>query len=132
MKTFLMFGKSSSEELKEISLKYRTEIVSLVNNLGGDVRSMYVMLGEKSLVFIFAFPGTRGALQASTALSKLTGISFTTSPVVPVDEFIVNDLKKLILDSQRPLKIRPQNPPLPPFRKLNMSHIFLLDTGGHT
>jgi uncharacterized protein with GYD domain len=87
MKTILMFGKSSSEELKEISLKYRAEIVSLVKDCGGDVRSMYVMLREKYSVFIFAFPGIKRAMKASIALSRLTGISFTISPAVPVDEF---------------------------------------------
>jgi uncharacterized protein with GYD domain len=87
MRTFFIFGKSSPKELKEISLKYREEVVSLVKNFGGDVRSMYVMLREKHLVLIFAFPGIKRAMKASIALSKLTGISFTISPAVPVDEF---------------------------------------------
>lgn len=87
MRTFLIFGKSSPEELKEIILKYRAEVVRLVNSFGGDVRSMYVMLRERYLILIFAFPGIKGAMRASIALSKLTGISFTTSPAVSVDEF---------------------------------------------
>jgi len=87
MRTFLIFGKSSSKELKEISLRYRAEVVSLVKSLGGDVSSMYVMLREKYLLFIFAFPGIKRAKEASIALSKLTGISFRILPAVPVDEF---------------------------------------------
>ncbi len=87
MRTFLIFGKSSPEELKEISLKYRAEVVRLVNSFGGDVRSMYVMFRERYLILIFAFPGIKGAMRASIALSKLTGISFTTSPEVAIDEF---------------------------------------------
>ena len=87
MKTFLIFGKSSSQELKEISLKYRAEVVSLVNDFGGNVRSMYIMLRERYLVLIFTFPGIKTAMSASIALSKLTGISFTTLPAVPIDEF---------------------------------------------
>ena len=87
MRTFLIFGKSSPEELKEIRLKYRAEVVSLVNSFGGDVRSMYAMVREKYLILIFAFPGVKRAMKASIALSKLTGISFTTSPAVPIDEF---------------------------------------------
>ncbi len=86
MRTFLMFGKSSSRELKEISVKYRAEVVSVVKSFGGDVRSMYVMLREKYLVLVFDFPALKRAVKASIALSKLTGISFTTSPAVPVDE----------------------------------------------
>ena len=87
MRTFLMLGKSSSDELKEISLKYRGEVVSLVGNFGGDVKSMYVMLREKYLVLILAFPEIKKAMKASIALSKLTGISFRILPAVPVDEF---------------------------------------------
>ena len=87
MRTFMILGKSSSEELKEISLKYRAEIVSLVENFGGDVKSMYVMLKEKYLIFVLAFPGIKRATKASIVLSKLTGISFWILPVVPVDEF---------------------------------------------
>jgi uncharacterized protein with GYD domain len=87
MKTFLIFGKSTSSELKEISIKYRAEVVSLVAGLGGDVKSMYVMLREKYLVLILAFPEIKRAMKASMALSKLTGISFRILPAVPVDEF---------------------------------------------
>jgi len=87
MRTFMILGESSSEELKEISLKYRAEIVSLVENFGGDVKAMYVMLKEKYLIFVLAFPGIKRATKASIVLSKLTGISFWILPVVPVDEF---------------------------------------------
>ncbi len=86
MRTFMILGKSSSEELREISLKYRGEIVSLMENFGGDVKSMYVMLKEKYLIFVLAFPGIKRATNASIVLSKLTGISFGILPVVAVDE----------------------------------------------
>ena len=86
MKTFLMLGKSSSKELKEIGLKYKAEVVSLVRNFGGDVKSIYVMLREKYLVLILTFPGMKKAMKASGALSKLTGISFEIRPAVPVEE----------------------------------------------
>jgi len=49
--------------------------------------SMYVLLGEKDLVFIVNFPEIEQAIKASVALSKLTGISFTTLPAVSVEEF---------------------------------------------
>lgn len=86
MKTFLIFGKSSPKELKELSLKYKAEIVRLVKDTGGDVGSMYVML-EKYMILISAFPGIKTAEKASITLSKFTGISFRTLPAIPVDEF---------------------------------------------
>ena len=91
MRTFLIFAKSSPQELKEISLKYRAEVVSLVNSFGGNVRSMYVMLKERYLILTLSFPEIKTAIKASIALSKLTGISFTTSPAVFIEGF--NNIK---------------------------------------
>ncbi len=48
---------------------------------------MYALLGEVDLVFILTFPDVEKAMQASVALNKLTGISFTTLPAVTVKEF---------------------------------------------
>jgi len=45
------------------------------------------MLGEKDLLFILAFPRMEQAMKASVALSKMTGIAFTTCPAVSVEEF---------------------------------------------
>jgi len=87
MAMFFMFGRYSSEALKGISSKRTKEAVSLIKKFGGDVKSMYALLGEKDLVFILTFPGIEQAMKASIALSKLTGIAFTTLPAVTVEEF---------------------------------------------
>lgn len=87
MATFLMFGKYSSEALRGVSSKRTEEAVSLIKKFGGEVKAMYSLLGEKDLVIILTFPGIEEAMKASVALSKLTGISITTSPAVTVDEF---------------------------------------------
>jgi uncharacterized protein with GYD domain len=87
MKTFFIFGKSSPKELKEISLNYKAEVVSLVKGFGGNMGSMYVMLREKYLILISDFPGIKMARKASISLSKFTGISFKALPAIPVDEF---------------------------------------------
>lgn len=87
MATFLMFGKYSSEALRGVSSKRTEEAVSLIKKFGGEVKAMYSLLGEKDLVLILTFPGIEEAMKASVALSKLTGISITTSPAVTVEEF---------------------------------------------
>lgn len=87
MATFFMFGRYSSEALKGMSAKRTKEAESLIKKLGGKVESMYALLGEKDLVFISTFPGIEQAMKASVALSKMTGISFTTLPAIPVEEF---------------------------------------------
>jgi len=87
MSTFFMLGKYSSEALKGISAGRTDKALKLVKKFGGEVKSMYALLGEIDLVFIVTFPDVEKAMQASVALNKLTGISFTTLPAVTVEEF---------------------------------------------
>jgi uncharacterized protein with GYD domain len=87
MPIFMMFGKYSPEALKGISSARTDKAVELIKGNGGKVVSMYAVLGEHDLVFTLDFPDAEKALAASVALNKLTGISFTTSPVVEVEKF---------------------------------------------
>jgi uncharacterized protein with GYD domain len=87
MATFLMFGKYSAEAVKKISTKRTKDAANLVKKYGGRVEAMYALLGEKDLVFILNFPGVGQAMKASVALSKMTGIGFSTYPAVSVEEF---------------------------------------------
>jgi uncharacterized protein with GYD domain len=82
-----MFGKYSSEAVKGISANRTEQGNRVIRKFGGEVISLYALLGEQDLVLIVEFPGIEEAMKASVALSKLTGISFTTSPAVPVEDF---------------------------------------------
>ena len=87
MPIFMFFGKYSSESLKNISSERTDRAVNLIKKNGGKVISMYAVLGEHDLVFTLDFPDTEKAMATSVELNKLTGISFTTSPVVEVEKF---------------------------------------------
>lgn len=87
MATFVMFGKYSSEAIKDISTDRTVWAVNLVKQYGGHVKGMYALLGEKDLLFIVDLPGIPEALKVSVALGKETGIGFATSPAVTVEEF---------------------------------------------
>jgi uncharacterized protein with GYD domain len=87
MPTFMMLGKYTPEALKGISPERTDKAVELIRKNGGKVISMYSVLGEQDLVFILDFPDAEKALVTSVALNRLTGISFTTSPVVEVEKF---------------------------------------------
>ncbi len=87
MPIFMFFGKYSSESLKGISSERTDRAVNLIKKHGGKVISMYAVLGEHDLVFTLDFPDTEKAMATSVELYKLTGISFTTSPVVEVEKF---------------------------------------------
>jgi len=87
MATYFMFGKYTLEGIKGISTARTKKIAGLIEKSGGKVKSMHALLGEHDLVFIVDFPGNQEAMKASIAIVKLTGISFTTSPAVTVEEF---------------------------------------------
>ena len=87
MPIFMMFGKYSREAMKGISPERTDQAVKLVEKNGGKVVSMYAVMGEHDLVLTLDFPDQDSALAASVALKRLTGITFSTSPVVEVEKF---------------------------------------------
>ena len=87
MATFLMFGKYTPEAMKGMSAKRTADATALVEKAGGKVQAIYATLGANDLVLVLSFPGTIDAMKASVALSKLTGIAFSTAPAVTVEEF---------------------------------------------
>jgi uncharacterized protein with GYD domain len=87
MATFFMFGSYSAEALKGISAERTEKANNIIQKLGGKLKSIYALLGEKDLVIIVEFPGIEEAIKASIAINRLTGISFSTSQAVSVEEF---------------------------------------------
>jgi len=87
MATFFMFGKYTLEGIKGMSTTRTKKIVNIIKKSRGKVKSMHALLGDNDLVFIVDFPGNEEAIKASVAITKLTGIAFTTSPAVTVEEF---------------------------------------------
>jgi uncharacterized protein with GYD domain len=87
MGTYFLFGKYTLEGMKGISAERTQEASALVEKFEGEVTAAYALLGEKDLVIIAEFPGIEQAMQGSAALSKLTGIAFSTAPAVAVEDF---------------------------------------------
>ena len=87
MTKVLMLGKYSVEAIKGITGERTKKVVDTIEKAGGKVNLMYALLGNYDLVFVVDFPGIEEALKASVALTKLTGIGFTTSPAISVEEF---------------------------------------------
>jgi uncharacterized protein with GYD domain len=83
----MMFGKYSSEAIKDISSDRTEKAREAIQKHGGKIVSMYAVMGEHDLVFTIDFPDADKAIAASVALYKLTGIHFTTSAVVDVEQF---------------------------------------------
>lgn len=87
MAIFMMFGKYTTKALQDISVERTEKAKELVAENGGKVISMYAVMGEHDIVLTLDFPDLDKALATSVALNRLTGISFTTSPVVEVEKF---------------------------------------------
>jgi uncharacterized protein with GYD domain len=87
MSIFLMLGKYPAEAIKNISPDRTAKARELIKQNGGKIISMYAVMGEHDLVFTLDFDDADKAMATSAALYKLTGIHFTTSPVVDVEQF---------------------------------------------
>jgi uncharacterized protein with GYD domain len=88
MVTFIMNGKYSMEAVRQISTERHQKVQELVNKFGGEMKGEFCMLGEKDMLFIVELPSAREAMKLSVALSKMTGIAFSTSAAVTVKEFL--------------------------------------------
>ena len=65
----------------------KSEAMIQISELGGDVTSMYALLGAHDLVFIANSPDIFQALKAPVLLSQTLGIQFATHPAVTVEKF---------------------------------------------
>jgi uncharacterized protein with GYD domain len=82
-----MLGKYSLEAVKGIAPERTKKVVETIEKAGGKVNSMYALLGRYDLALVVDFPGNAEAIKASLAITKLTGIGFTTSVAITVEEF---------------------------------------------
>jgi len=82
-----MLGRYSLEAIKGIKKERTKKVISLIEEKNGKVESMFALLGGYDLAFIVDFPSVKEAISASVEITKLTGISFNTSPAITVEEF---------------------------------------------
>lgn len=87
MATFVMVGKYSAGALGAISAKRTEAAKQIIEGNGGKLQAGYATLGEDDVLLIVDLPTIEAAIKTSVALSKELGISFNTSPAVPVDVF---------------------------------------------
>ena len=85
--TFFLFGKYSAESIKDADAERTEQALKLIGDLGGKVKGMYALLGEHDLVFILDVKTLEVAMKISVELTAVTGISFTSYPAIPVNDF---------------------------------------------
>jgi len=87
MGTYFLTGTYGAEAIKGISRKRTADVTRMIEDMGGKIVSIYLLLGEKDLVIVAEFPGLKEAIKGSVSISKMTGISFTTNPAITAEEF---------------------------------------------
>ena len=87
MDTYFLFGTYTQKALDGIDAKRTKLAEGIIQGFGGSLRSVYALLGQHDIVMIVELPGLPEALQVSLALSKETGIAFSSVPAIPVAEF---------------------------------------------
>lgn len=87
MALYFMFGKYTSEAMHGMGAKRTQDAMNVMKKFRGEVKGMYTLLGEHDLVIIAELPGAEEAVKASVALGRMSGVSFKTSPALPVEDF---------------------------------------------
>lgn len=88
MANFMMLGKYSAQGVSNMNEGRTGQALEAIKKCGGEVKDMHVLLGgPHDIVFIVDMPGVAEAMQASVALTRLTGIQFCTCPALTVREF---------------------------------------------
>ena len=112
MATFVLMGKYTHEGLRDIGARRTAEAVGLIEKFNGQVTAMYALLRPYDLMLIVNLPGAREAMEASIALARLTGISFTTCPAVSVERF--DEMIEVDHTRTAPAAADPVSPSAPP------------------
>ena len=87
MNTYLLFGKYSSNALKNASATRTRKAEHLIGRFHGKVKSMYALIGQYDLLLVVELPGVEEVIKVSTGLMELTGITFTTVPAISISAF---------------------------------------------
>lgn len=87
MTTFIMRGSYSAEAIRQISKARTAKAEKIVASCDGKIVSVYATMGCSDLLIIAEFPDVSQAMKASVAMNKAFGISFSTVPALPVEEF---------------------------------------------
>ncbi len=87
MATFFMFGKYTSDGMREMSVDRTQKVVEEIRKHGGQMKAMHALLGDYDLLFCVELPDVEAAMKASVALTRMTRISFSTCPAVTVETF---------------------------------------------
>lgn len=87
MNSYLMLGKYTISGISRVSAARTHVVEEIVNKFGGELQTLYALMGDWDLALIVDFPDNESAMKSAVALRKYTDIIFSTYPAVSIDEF---------------------------------------------
>lgn len=91
MPKFLMCGSCPTEALREVGVGYKEKTLKIAKMFNGEINAMYSTAGEYDLVLLIDLPDIESAMKASIELNKLTGVRFSTSPLIALEELFKSE-----------------------------------------
>lgn len=84
---YLMLGKYTLEGLKGAKAARTKKVMEFIKKESGRVIGSYALIGTYDLALIVDLPSNEALVKVSTEITKLTGVGFSTSPAMSVEEF---------------------------------------------
>jgi len=75
------------DAVRGIQAERTKKVTELIEKDGGKVIAMYALIGRYDLAFIVDMPSNGALMKASIAVTKMTGIGFSSMPAMTVEEF---------------------------------------------
>ena len=82
-----MLGKYTLSGMSRVSAARTHVVEEIVNKFGGELTTIYALMGDWDLAVIVDFPDNESAMKSAVALRKYTDIIFSTYPAVSIDDF---------------------------------------------
>lgn len=95
---YLILGKYSNHGIANVSSHRTSKLTELVNQIGGQLRDSYALLGQFDIALIVDLPDNSSAVKLAATLQLTMGISSTTLPATSISQFdqIAEDLQNEI------------------------------------
>lgn len=87
MHTYYLLGKYTADAIRDISTDRTRRATEIIQQSKGEIILINALLGESDVAIVAQFPGNTEAARAAVAIARMTGISITTCPAMPIDDF---------------------------------------------
>ena len=87
MNTYFLFGKYHLDQVCKITTDHNRQIGDLVSRLQGELTGCYALMSCNELLLNVELPTQDAAMQLTSALERLFGVTFCWELATPIDAF---------------------------------------------